>query len=168
MQITQKLTDKNFTSGRSNNPIKYIILHTMAGYINNLASWFSDSKASVSAHYGIGMSGIIEQYVLDGNTAWQAGNWIVNQTSIGIEHEDLAKPDDASRTLALYNSSAWLVAKLCRQYNIPCKLVNSDANFMPLESGILKHKQVAIHGTSCPDGLNCELIVSMASKLLQE
>src|SRR5262245_19179183 len=96
VQITQHLitNQKNFTGGRQGHAIQLIILHTEESpKINgtgdrSLFDWFQSNANRVSAHYYVTFSGAVEQYVLDADTAHQAGNFQVNLRSIGIEHQD--------------------------------------------------------------------------------
>lgn len=129
----------NYT--RANRPrsnrINKIIIHITEGSWSSAINWFKDSRAGVSAHYVVRSSdGFIGQSVREKDIAYHAGNWPVNQTSIGIEHEGYGN-NPRWLTASMYNSSARLSAYLCRKYNIP---INRDH--------ILGHKQVS--STACP------------------
>jgi hypothetical protein len=167
MNINQGLISVNFSPGRYGQTVRNIVLHTMVGTIAGSQSRFQSAASQVSAHYGVAETGEIRQWVSEGNTAWQAGNWDVNISSIGIEHEDLDNPNDAIRTEALYASSAVLVANICRRYGLPCELV-ATTNFTPDGPGIVVHKQVdsMAGGTACPDGLDVNRIVNQAQAIL--
>jgi hypothetical protein len=167
MTITERLIQAgNYTPGRDGQRIQWLILHTEDG--NDGSSWnvFNDPSKQRSAHYLVGENGEIIHAVADGDTAWHAANWPVNQGSIGIEHEDLGNYNDAIRTDAEYASSAWLVAEKCRTFGIPCVKVETDSNHMPLGPGILVHKNVSRSGTACPDGLDWERIIRQAQAIL--
>lgn len=84
MNIVQK-GSPNFTSGRGGNSIREFIIHWMAGNLASTDAVFQNRARNTSAHYGI-EDDKIHQYVDLLNTAYHAGNWEVNQTSIGIEH----------------------------------------------------------------------------------
>lgn len=99
--------------------IRYIVVHDMEGYFwpsiglvqtPTWASWQYSLQAS---------DGHIAQHVKARDVAWQAGNWYVNATSIGLEHEGFLRAPDAWYTEAMYRSSARLVRFLAREYGIP-------------------------------------------------
>lgn len=131
------------TNGYSNasrpgaNDINKIIIHITQGSWSSAINWFNDSRSGVSAHYVVRSSdGFIGQCVEEEDIPYHAGNWPVNQTSIGIEHEGYGN-DPGWLTSNLYNSSARLSAYLANKYNIPI-----DRNHF------LGHKQVS--STACP------------------
>jgi hypothetical protein len=99
--------------------IDRIVIHVTQGSWSSAIRWFRTSYSDVSAHYVIrSRDGAIAQCVSDLNIAWHAGNWFVNRTSIGIEHEGFFN-DPKWFTPEMYRSSARLTAYLCRIYNIP-------------------------------------------------
>lgn len=166
MIITEKLVQPgNYTPGREGHRIQHIVLHTEVG--NDGSSWnvFNNPSMDRSAHYLVGENGEILHAVSEGDTAWHAANWPVNQSSIGIEHEDLGNYNDAVRTDAEYQSSAELVADICRRYGVPCVKV-SATNHVPNGPGILLHSEVSQQGTACPDGLDWGRIISQAQAIL--
>lgn len=78
-----------YTKGRGGNSIKYIVIHhwddpakhpAFEGVIN----WFGNPASQVSAHYVV-EAGRVACLVNESDTAWHAGNWAINQQSIGIE-----------------------------------------------------------------------------------
>jgi hypothetical protein len=169
MELQQAFTPVNFTPGRGGKTVTTLVLHTMVGSMQSSQNVFFNAAKQVSAHYGVGLDGTLRQWVSEGDTAWHAGNWLVNESSIGVEHEDNGNYNDAVRTDAEYASSARLVADICHRYNIPCKLANVDPNTkMPTEPGIVTHKQVdTLPGsTGCPDGLDVDRIIREAQALL--
>lgn len=111
----------NFTSANrpSSNPINTIVIHVTQGSWSSALNWFQNPNAGVSAHYTVRSSdGRIGQSLADANIGWHAGNWSVNETSIGIEHEGYV--DDPSWfTEELFDASARLAAFLCTEYGIP-------------------------------------------------
>lgn len=119
------------------NNINKIIIHITQGSWSSAINWFNDSRSQVSAHYVVRSSdGFIGQCVQEKDIPYHAGNWPVNQTSIGIEHEGYGS-QSRWLTSSLYNSSARLSAHLSDKYNIPV-----DRNHF------LGHKQVS--ATACP------------------
>jgi len=121
----------------SSHNINKIVIHITQGSFSSAVNWFNDSRAGVSAHYTVrSKDGFIGQSVQEEDIAHHAGNWSVNQSSIGIEHEGYGN-DPSWLTKDLYHSSAKLSAYLARKYDIPI-----DRNHF------LGHKQVS--STACP------------------
>src|SRR3990167_3748423 len=123
----------NFYS-REGHKIEAIILHigegslgwadTSLGAIN---SHFSKPSTQVSAHYGIGYNGEVDQYVKEEDCAWHAGladrpTWKLfnkintNKRTIGIEHEGW---HDEEWPEAQKVASANLIKDICVRHNIP-------------------------------------------------
>lgn len=82
------LMNKHFTKGRQGRSINKIILHHNDGNLSIQGCWNVWQTRPASAHYQVETSGRIGQLVWDRDTAWHAGNWVANTTSIGIEHAD--------------------------------------------------------------------------------
>lgn len=143
----------SFDSSRQ--PIDKIVIHTMDGTFEGTKAWFQNTNREklTSAHYGISLDGRIALYVPESKTAYHAGNYLVNQQSIGIEHEDAGKPNEP-RTDQLYQTSAMLVADICLFYSIPID-----------RQHILKHSEVTKTSTECPDTLDIDRIVKTALEL---
>lgn len=162
MTITKHIvTSANWDAGRGGHKVTGIVLHTMVGYMQGSENRFNDPSSQVSVHYGVGMDGSIRQWVEEANTAYQAGNYAVNQTTIGIEHEDRGNANDAVRTPALYESSSDLVAAICKRYGFP-----ADKSHIFLHKNVID-KSVYPGGTACPDALNTDKIISMAAAKLK-
>ena len=92
-----------------------IVLHTAEG--DRPAHWFADSRSGASAHYSVYKSGRIYRSVPDNDVAWHAGNWRVNQRSIGIEISATAALGDWTEVQLL--QVAKLVAGIAQEYGIP-------------------------------------------------
>lgn len=61
-------------SGRGTCGVEGIVLHvTGPGSMAGMASWFKNPASQVSAHFGIGKKGEVQQYVEVGDSAWHAG-----------------------------------------------------------------------------------------------
>lgn len=157
----QVVTDANYDIGRAGHAITGIVLHTMVGTWQSAQARFSDPSSQVSVHYGVGLDGSIHQWVDEANTAWQAGDYAVNLTTIGIEHEDNGNAQDAVRTPQLYESSSSLVADICARYNIPC-----DTDHIFLHRDVIDKTRYP-GGTACPDALDTSKIISMAQAKLE-
>ncbi len=158
--IEHIVTNANWDAGRGGHAVTGIVLHTMVGTVASSQARFDDPASQVSVHYGIGLDGSITQWVDEANTAWQAGNYPVNQTTIGIEHEDDGNYNDAVRTTALYQSSAQLVADICQRYGLP-----ADTGHIFLHKNVIDMSKYP-GGTGCPDGLDTNKIISMAAAIL--
>ena len=165
MNIIKKIIQNNFWQGRKNLKPKFIFLHTYDGGGTSLYNWFNRPTTQASAHFAVMKDGTVEQYVEDENTAWGNGTGKVtlngitvenmNLISFSIEHQDDKNPQDSVRTPELYESSAQLVAYLCKKWNIPC---NRD--------WIKGHRDLPGVTKSCPGGLDMDRIVARAYEIL--
>lgn len=98
--------------------LKYIIIHDTEGSYETTLRLVQD-PTYVSWQYTLRSSdGHIAQHIRSNNVAWQAGNWYVNATSIGLEHEGFAA-SGTWYTEAMYRSSAKLVRYLAKRFDIP-------------------------------------------------
>lgn len=127
MNIIQKKSS-NFWVGRKGYRPEAVVIHIMDGTLPGTDAWFANPTSQVSAHYGIGKSGEVHQYVQENDAAWHAGRvdapvWKLirpnvnpNLYTIGIEHE--GKPDEGW-TEAMKQSSATLIREICQRWQIP-------------------------------------------------
>ena len=127
MEIIQKKSP-NFWVGRKGYRPEAIVIHIMDGTLVGTDSWFANHTSQVSAHYGIGKSGEVHQYVQENDTAWHAGrvdapvwklirpNLNPNLYTIGIEHE--GRPND-HWTEEMKRVSANLIREICQRWQIP-------------------------------------------------
>ncbi len=107
---------KHFTPGRAGG-INKIVLHHNAGNLTIRGCYNVWQDREASAHYQVQSDGRIGQLVWDKDTAWHAGNFDANSTSIGIEHADCqANPWKISD--ACLENGAHLVAALCKYYKL--------------------------------------------------
>jgi hypothetical protein len=130
--------------------ISKIVCHWFgAGTLESADSRFLNPSSKASAHYGISGTRIY-QWVREDAVAYHAGNYEVNQCSIGIEHDgNPDKPVDEET----YRSSARLIASLCVKYNIPLN-----------REHIIKHSEVK--ATQCPGTLDLDKLIGMARAFL--
>lgn len=110
----------NCTSGRGGYALNKIVLHHNAGaYMSAGAVYSAFTSNGTSAHYNVDAVGNITQYVHDWDTAYHAGHWPTNQSSIGIEHANVGGPDSgwaiSSETVEY---GARLTAALCYNYGL--------------------------------------------------
>lgn len=111
------LMNKHFTKGRQSRSINKIILHHNDGNLSIQGCWNVWQTRPASAHYQVETSGRIGQLVWDRDTAWHAGNWVANTTSIGIEHADASTHPYRISDACLENG-AHLLAALCHYYKL--------------------------------------------------
>lgn len=112
-----KILTKHYTSGRGGHSINKVILHHNAGNLSIDGAYNVWQNREASAHYQVESSGRIGQLVWDRDTAWHAGNWAANQTSIGIEHADCQSNPWRISDAAL-DSGAHLTAAICKHYGL--------------------------------------------------
>lgn len=110
-----KRLSTHFTAGRSGAKINKIIVHYNAGDLTVEGCYSVWQTRPASAHYQVESGGRIGQLVNDWDTAWHAGDWNANITSIGIEHANKA---GGYITDACLDAGAHLVAALCKYYGL--------------------------------------------------
>ena len=113
--------------------IDLIVIHTMESpdkpdTAERVAAWFAGSNAPrASAHYCLDVDSTIQQ-VRDRDVAWHAPG--ANHNGIGIEHAGYAKQSAKdwknAYNQAMLSRSAQLVARLCKEYNIPIERRTAD------------------------------------------
>lgn len=115
----------NYTAGRQGNNISSITIHWWGDPSQNpsfegVTAWLCNPAAQVSAHYVVtGTDRRVACIVDPSNIAWHAGNWVGNQTSIGIECDPRCRDED-------YDVIAELVAELRKTYgDLPLRPHNS-------------------------------------------
>lgn len=127
MNIIQKPSPHFFPNRKGYKP-EAIVIHIMAGTLVGTDAWFKNPASQVSAHYGVGKTGEVHQYVKEEHGAWHAGRvdkptWKLikagvnpNYYTIGIEHE--GQPGDIW-TEAMIKSTAQLIKEIAQRWNIP-------------------------------------------------
>ena len=104
-------------SSRNSVAITAVTIHDVEGSYAGCISWFQNTSSGVSAHYVVRSSdGQITQMVLESNKGWHVGS--ENPYTVGIEHEGYSS-QTGWYTIAMYNSSAALVADICNDNGIP-------------------------------------------------
>lgn len=107
----------HYTEGRQGHSIDKVIIHHNDGNLTVDGCYDVWQTRAASAHYQVCSDGTIGQLVYDANTAWHAGNWAANVSSIGIEHAD-ATSDPYSVSDACLDAGAHLVAAVCVKYGL--------------------------------------------------
>ena len=111
------IINKHYTAGRGGRRIDKVIIHHNAGNLTIRGCYDVWQNRQASAHYQVQSDGKIGQLVWDRDTAWHAGNWNANTTSIGIEHADVSSSPWRVSDACLDNG-AHLVAAICRYYKL--------------------------------------------------
>lgn len=152
MNIIQKPAHpNNYTVGRGGKKIDKVIVHWIVGSLASADATFANPDRKASAHYGIENSNV-HQWVKETDTAWHAGNWNANQTSIGIEHSGGELQSGGLRRTpseTTHKTSAKLIADICRRHNIP---INKDT--------IVPHNKFS--ATQCPGTLDINKLIDLA------
>lgn len=144
-----------FTPGREVT-VDQLIFHTTTTTWAQTIATFQGGTRKVSATYVVDeLVDRIARCVRETDTAWHAGNWPVNQRSIGIEAVDNGAYDE-DRAPELYLRESVLVADIARRRpEIPLEL-HED----PERPGCLRHRSTT--ATHCPGTLDVETIIAMA------
>ncbi len=150
----------NFRSGRHGFEPKAIVIHIIVGSLESAGLTFRDPRSSVSAHYGVGKSGLVHRFVEETDTAFHAGTvvrptWKLldlhvnpNYYTIGIEHEgqpQVAWPDEQ------YSTSAALVREIAGRWKIPLD-----------RDHIIMHREIRASKT-CPGTADMDRLLREAS-----
>lgn len=99
--------------------LDYIVLHDTEETWDNSLKLVQD-PTYLGWHYTIRSSdGKVAQHIKTKNIGWHAGNWYMNQHSVGIEQEGYAAKGATWFTESLYRNSARLVSYLAHKYRIP-------------------------------------------------
>lgn len=154
----------NHYSGRNGYQVTHITLHIMAGFLAGTDATFLNTSSQASAHYGIGSSGTIHQYVNERDGSWSDANYESNNTTVSIEHEGGIA--SAQCTDACVEASAQLCADIARRYGWT-RLWHDGT-----KGNVWLHREIpgTDHAT-CPDlapnGLPCQKIIDRANELLE-
>lgn len=145
MNITQ-VGSPNFSNGRQGKGKLGFIIHWIVGNLASADATFQNRSRNTSAHFGV-EDNEVHQYVSVENTAYHAGNWDVNLTTVGIEHSAQPGRDATDKT---YETSAQLIAKVIRE--------NAVGN------NLRKHS--AIVATQCPGTIDINRITNRVNEIL--
>lgn len=131
--LIKNFQTRNYYPGRKSFVPEAIVIHIMEGSLSGTDSWFRSPASKVSAHYGVGRTGEVHQYVSEKDTAWHAGRvsnptWAFikpsangfyinpNYYTIGIEHEG---NENTEWTNEMYEASSTLIREIAQRWNIP-------------------------------------------------
>ena len=134
----------HYTVGRSGAKINKIVIHHAATTNFDVMPGCWQTRQA-SAHYGIGKAGEIRAYVDEDNTAWHAGNWDANITSIGIEHTNATGDPAWNIAQATIDASSKLCADIAKRHGlgqlVPYKNLYPHSQFTATSCpGVLKNK----------------------------
>lgn len=107
----------HYTPGRNGRSINKVVLHHNGGNLSIRGCYDVWQTREASAHYQVDANGRIGQLVWDTDTAWHAGDFDANCTSIGIEHADISTSPWRISDATLDNG-AHLVAAICKAYGL--------------------------------------------------
>ncbi len=137
----------NFDGNRKT--IDRIVIHWIVGNLAAADAVFAKTSPGTSAHYGI-EDQTVHQYVQEGQVAYHAGNYAMNQRSVGIEHS--AQPGRLASD-ATYDSSGQMIAQIAKRYNIPLD-----------RQHVIKHNEVV--ATQCPGTMDIDRLIAIAKSYL--
>lgn len=155
----------NHYTGRQGYGVTHITLHIMVGYLAGTDSTFANPSSQSSAHYGVGATGEIHQYVAETDGSYSDANYASNCSTISIEHEG-GMADGAVCTQACIDASARLCADIARRYG--WKKLWHDG----LRGNVWLHREIpGTDHAACPDlapnGLQFQQVIDKANNLLE-
>ncbi|WP_432068238.1 peptidoglycan-binding protein [Streptomyces sp. C10-9-1] len=109
----------NYTSGGQTS-VRGLVVHIMAGTLAGTDSWFRNSAARASSHFGTGKGGALYQWVDTANRAWAQANG--NREWLSIENE--GRGGDAL-TSAQMDRIAEVFAWVHKTYGVPLQITSS-------------------------------------------
>ena len=110
--------NKNYSGSSYRTGKNLIVIHHMAAVLTPVQCNNALKGRGGSIHYAIGNDGTIGYGVDENNVAWHAGNWPINQKSIGIETSNSAIGGDWPVSQAAFNSLCKLVADIAKRNNM--------------------------------------------------
>lgn len=127
---TQYIGDNKNQSGSGYRTGKnLIVLHHMAGILTPVQCNNALKGHGGSIHYAIGNDGTIGYGVDENNVAWHAGNWPINQRSIGIEVSNSAIGGDWPVSEAAYEATIRLIADIAKRNNMGKLVVGQNFGY---------------------------------------
>jgi N-acetylmuramoyl-L-alanine amidase len=139
-----------------------LVLHIMGGTLAGTDAWFNDSRAQVSAHFGVGKDGVIHQYIYEQNAAWANGiiepgatapillanNWQnPNLYTLSIEHEG-------------QSGDAMTAAQFTASTNLAAYLFSTFMPTIPIDRAhVLRHGEISpVTRAGCPGYLESGMV----------
>ena len=130
--------------------IDRIVIHHNAGTNDENArrTWYVGGSAGTSAHYQVA-DNVVWGCVGEESVAFHAGDYTMNQRSIGIEHLNNTGAPLWTISEATYRKSAELIHEICTRRGIPLD-----------REHIIKHSDV--YPTACPGGIDIDRLIRIA------
>lgn len=162
----------NYSTGRG--PYNKVVLHTTEGAqsIEALGSFFSQSSAGVSSHFGADnhQRGVVGAYVYESNKAWTQGN--ANPYCLSLE---MCTPSGAAsgwsrdywlknQDTLLRNAADW-VAWMCAKYGIPLTALSASQAQNADVRGVCQHMNLGSWGgnhSDCGNGFPMDQVMEWA------
>lgn len=146
----------NYAKGRTQKLVKIVIHHAATTDFDGIARTFQNPSRGASAHYGVGRSNNVDQYVQEEDTAWHAGTsdpaTNPNPSSIGIENVNMSGAPDWAIDDATFNTLVELVRDIATRNNLLPLKVGKNISVGEDLSG---HKDWS--PTACPSQLYARL-----------
>lgn len=137
----------NYTVGRQGAKVNKIVIHHAATTdFDGIGRTFQAIGRNASAHYGVGRSDNVDQYVSEANTAWHAGNWNANISSVGIENVNSSGAPDWSIDEKTFDTLVELVRDIAKRHGL-----------LPLKVGVNLFGHKDFSATACPGVLYARL-----------
>ena len=146
------LQAKYYTPGRGGTLPRLIVIHTMEtpetyGRAKQVWRWlWGKTSPKASAHYMTDAT-TIEQSVLETDTAWAVGDWLLNRASISIELSGEASQTKAQWADAYSTAELTLVAGLVKEiatrHGIPLVRL-TPADILAGKSGLCGHIDITV------------------------
>lgn len=115
----ERFLSRHFSPGRDGHDIDKVVIHHNAGCLSVDDIYNVWQSREASAHYQVTEDGTVGQLVHDWDTAWHAGSWEANSSSIGVEHANCGGAGEGwPISDATVIAGARLVAALCWGYNL--------------------------------------------------
>ena len=115
----ERFLTRHYSQGRDGHEIDKVVIHHNAGCLSVDDIYNVWQAREASAHYQVTEDGTVGQLVHDWDTAWHAGSWEANSSSIGVEHANCGGPNEGwPISDATVIAGARLVAALCWGYNL--------------------------------------------------
>lgn len=154
----------NHYNGRSGYQVTHITLHIMVGYLAGTDATFANPSSQASAHYGVGATGEIHQYVDEADGSYSDANYESNNSCISIEHEG-GMAQGAVCTQACIDASARLCADIAHRYG--WNHLWHDG----LKGNVWLHREIpGTDHADCPDlapnGLPFQQVIDKANAIL--
>jgi hypothetical protein len=111
----------NYTKGGQDS-VHGVVIHIMAGTLAGTDSWFRNSAAQASSHFGTGKGGALYQWVDTADRAWAQANG--NRTWLSVENEGQGGD---SLTSAQMDRCAEVLAWAHKTYGVPLQVTSSPS-----------------------------------------